>query len=123
MGGTSGIVYPIAAILLTTGLLAAAGPQPPCGHAPDPPYPSLDEPPAVQVWEPAEVSPDWSPASCTGWSTSAFSTLTAAAARFRYTGGIDGLRRRIGAISAMKGMLYWSTTDRRCQPLILEAHA
>ena len=48
--------------------------------------------------------------------------LVATAARFRYASGADGLRRRLGAVSGMSGMLYWSTTQQRWQPLILDAY-
>jgi hypothetical protein len=37
--------------------------------------------------------------------------------------GVDGLRRRIGSVSQTAGMLYWSTTRKRWQTLILDAHA
>jgi hypothetical protein len=47
----------------------------------------------------------------------------ATVARFRFSGGAEGLRRRIGAISEMTGTLYWSTTVKRWQKLILDAHA
>jgi hypothetical protein len=33
------------------------------------------------------------------------------------------LRRRIGAISALQGLLYWSTSNQKWQALILEAYA
>jgi hypothetical protein len=44
-------------------------------------------------------------------------------ARFRFTGGLDALRLRIGAVSATKGMLYWSVTSKKWQQFILDAHA
>jgi hypothetical protein len=52
-----------------------------------------------------------------GWSTRGFSTLTAVAPLSQYEGAF--LRTRIGAISELKGIRYWSTThkenlDRRC---------
>jgi len=49
--------------------------------------------------------------------------MVVTAARFRFSGGTDGLRRRIGAVSQTAGTLYWSTTQQRWQKLILEAHA
>jgi hypothetical protein len=52
-----------------------------------------------------------------------FSTLVTTAARFRYTAGAEGLLRRIGAISDLAGMRYWSTTHQHWQTLIVEAHA
>jgi len=47
----------------------------------------------------------------------------ATVSRFRHNSGFDGLRRRIGAVSELAGMLYWSTSNQRWQPLIVSAHA
>jgi hypothetical protein len=93
--------------------------QPPCGTAPSPPYPEVGAPPAVQVWKQS----NWKPPACTGWPPADSATLVAAAARFRGGVGAEGLRRRIGAISGMKGLLYWSTTEKRWQSLIVDASA
>lgn len=102
---------------------ADAGPQPPCGSAPFPPYPELDESPAVRVWDRAESGRNWLPPACTGWTDSGFTTLVATAARFRHASGVEGLLRRIGAISELAGIRYWSTTRQRWQTLIIDAHA
>ena len=99
--------------------LAGAGPQPPCGNAPFPAYPSLDSPPVAQVWG----SAGWTPPSCTGWAASDPSTLVAVVSRFRHNSGLDGLRRRIGAVSELAGMLYWSTSNQGWRPLIASAYA
>lgn len=50
-------------------------------------------------------------------------TIVATAARFRFAAGADGLRRKLGAISEMTGLLYWSTSSQKWQPLIVEAYA
>jgi uncharacterized protein DUF6675 len=52
-----------------------------------------------------------------------FTTLVSTVARFRYAWDAEGLLRRIGAISQLAGMRYWSTTHKQWQTLILEAHA
>jgi hypothetical protein len=44
-------------------------------------------------------------------------------ARFRNTSGIEGLLRRVGAISQRSGIRYWSTTHKRWQTLIVKAYA
>ena len=120
----------LAAMALLTTVLwwgnsirAESGPQPPCGAEPLPPFPTLDASPIVRVWNPSDLGPDWKPPTCTGWGASEFPTIVALAARFRFTGGTDGLRHRIGAVSQTKGILYWSVTQKRWQELILEAHA
>src|SRR3989337_520692 len=102
---------------------ADAGPHPPCGSATFPPYPDLEESPAVRVWDRAESGRDWIPPTCTGWTDSGFTTLAVTVARFRHASGVEGLLRRIGAISEHAGIRYWSTTPKRWQTLILNAHA
>lgn len=108
-------------LLVSAAFCAAlqAQPQPPCGVAPVPAYPAPGAAPAVRVWEHS----DWTPPACTGWSATESATLVAVAARFPAAGGSEALRRRIGAVSAMRGLLYWSTTHQSWQPLILDAYA
>src|SRR5579863_1229306 len=99
------------------------GPQPPCGNEPVPAYPDLDEPANVKSWSAADLGGDWMPPACTGWNARGFTTLVTTVARFRYSAGAEGLLRHIGAISELVGVRYWSTTHKRWQTLILDAHA
>ena len=98
-------------------------PQPPCGSATFPPYPDLENSPSVRSWDRAESGRDWIPPACTGWTEPGFTTLVVTAARFRHASGVEGLLRRIGAISERAGIRYWSTTHKRWKPLILNAYA
>ena len=91
----------------------------PCGGQPIPDYPSLEQAPVVRVWDRV----DWTPPSCTGWKPAEASTLVVTTARFRNPAGVDGLRRRVGAVSTLKGLPYWSTSNGRWQPLIVDAYA
>jgi hypothetical protein len=102
---------------------AQMAPQPPCGSEPVPPYPSLDNPPVVKFWSESDIGRDWRPPACTSWAEVGFSTLITAVARFRYTAGVEGLLRHVGAISELTGMRYWSTTHKQWQTLIENAHA
>jgi hypothetical protein len=104
-------------LFLICGVVGAQ--QPPCGTATSPAYPAIDAPPVVQVWKQTQ----WTPPACTGWEAGNSVTLVATVARFRYTGGAAALRGRIGAISQLKGLLYWSATEKRWQPLIVGAAA
>jgi len=52
-----------------------------------------------------------------------FSSLVVTVARFRNSSGIEGVRRRLGAISELKGTRYWSTTHKQWQTLIEDAYA
>jgi hypothetical protein len=102
---------------------AQSGPQPPCGGEPVPAYPALDDSAIVTAWSKSDLGRDWRPPACTDWSAVGFTTLVSTVARFRYALEAEGLLRRIGAISQLAGIRYWSTTHKQWQTLILEAHA
>jgi hypothetical protein len=102
---------------------AQLGPQPPCGKEAVPPYPGLDDSAIVKLWRKSDLGRDWKPPACTGWAAVGFTTLVTIVARFRHTSEAEGLLRRIGAISELAGMRYWSTTHKRWQTLIVDAYA
>jgi hypothetical protein len=102
---------------------AQLGPQPPCGRDPVPPYPGLDGSAIVKSWSKSDFGRDWSPPACTGWTAAGFTTLVTTVARFRHASEAEGLLRHIGAISALAGMRYWSTTHKQWQTLIVDAYA
>ncbi|MHB1025051.1 MAG: DUF6675 family protein [Desulfobacteria bacterium] len=102
---------------------ADTAPQPPCGSASFPPYPDLEKSPAVRSWNRAESGRDWKPPACTGWADPGFTTLVVTVARFRHASGVEGLLRRIGAISKHAGVRYWSTSHKRWKTLITDAYA
>jgi hypothetical protein len=100
------------------------GPQPPCGGKEAIPfYPSLDDSAIVKAWNESEFCHDWRPPACMGWTGVGFTTLVTTVARFRHTSEAEGLLRRIGAISELAGMRYWSTTHKQWQTLIVDAYA
>ena len=113
------------AAILCSELLshAAAGPQPPCGSVTFPPYPDLEKSPAVVVWDGTELGRFWTPPACLGWTYSGFGTVVVTVARFRHSSGVEGLLRRVGAISERTGIQYWSTTRKRWQTLVINAYA
>ena len=98
------------------------GPRLPCGAAPLPAYAEPGEPPVVQAWRGKSAS-GWVPPACTGWVASNADILVAVAGSFKHDGDIDVLLARIGAISAKTQVRYWSTTEKRWQPLVTEAFA
>jgi hypothetical protein len=100
-----------------------SGPKPPCGSTTVPPYPDVDKPPVVKAWDSSDLAPDWTPPACTGWTTPGFRSLVVTVARFRHRSGAEGLVRRIGAISELAGLRYWSTTHKQWQTLIVSAYA
>lgn len=82
-------------------------------------------PPAVKVWHRQNLERSgWKPPDCSGWAQASRSTLVVAlSGSFRFEGSADELVARIGAISTLRGIRYWSVTDRRWQPLVVDASA
>lgn len=99
------------------------GPEPPCGNEPIPPYPRLDDSATVRSWSESDFSHDWRPPECTGWAAVGFTTLVTTVARFHDVTEAEGLLRRIGAISELAGIRYWSITHKRWQTLVVDAYA
>ena len=102
---------------------AQIGPEPPCGTGSAPSYPSLGEPATVKAWSASEIGEDWKPPECTGWTSVGFSTLVTVTARFRTDNGAEGLLRHFGSISQLKGIRYWSVTQKQWRTLVLDAYA
>jgi len=101
---------------------AADAPRPPCAGEPEPAWPSIGRPPAVRVWDPAQGR-DWTPPACLGWTAPGYSTLVTTSGRFRNPGGIEILRARLGAVSTLAGLEYWSTSRQGWHTLIAAAAA
>ena len=117
------------ALALVVTLLAAGpahagdeGPRLPCGAAPLPAHAEAGQAPAVQAWR-GKAASAWVPPPCTGWAASSADILVAVAGAIKHDGDIDVLLARIGAISGKSQVRYWSTTEKRWQPLVTEAFA
>ena len=124
--GTRGVDAPLAASYLpfqTARHASQNGPRPPCSDQPVPPYPDLVQTAVVKSWSQSDVGSDWKPAACTGWNEIGFKRLVSISSRFRNTLTTSELLRRVGAVSTLKGMRYWSTTHRQWRTLIIDAHA
>jgi len=107
------------AVCLNAWSAGDAQPQPPCdGAAPVPSFAPAGGDPAMETWS----SIDWRAPACLGWPASHYRFVIAVAGRV--DGAADGeLRRRLGAISAMKGLRYWSVTESGLRVLIKDAAA
>jgi hypothetical protein len=97
----------------------------PCLPAPANMFPAADEPPVIGVWHEKELlQANWNPPSCTGWSSAAHSRLLITlAGQFTFNGSLDNLLDRIGAISSMREIRYWSADDKAWRPLVSDASA
>lgn len=107
---------------LSTG---ATGPQPPCGTVAAPAYSPPGMPPAIVTWHGDDLARSgWKPPDCSGWAPSSHSRFVLAiAGSFRFDGGTDELAARVGAISALRDVRYWSVTDKLWRPLLNDASA
>ena len=109
------------ALLLFASGAQAAGPQPPCAGVAA--YPPPNSAPAIMVWREKDLE-QWSPPGCTGWPAASRSKLIVTlAGSFRFNGAMNQLLTRIGAVSALPRILYWSATDKKWMPLSKNAFA
>ena len=114
----------LAALACVAGAARAADevPRVPCGVSPVPAYAALASPPNVRVWSGKDAR-GWTPPACVGGAAADADIMVAVAGSFRHEGEIDALLARVGAMSAKKGVRYWSTTDKRWLPLVTEVYA
>lgn len=103
----------------------ASGPQPPCSLTAVPAFPPAGSPPRIATWNESELKQgQWQPAACTGWPAMSSSRLVVAVVgSVRLDGSIDRLLARIAAISKLRDIQYWSTTDKSWRPLAYDASA
>ncbi len=118
------------AFLVTTAIAdgasattAPAGPRTPCSAAPYPAFPAPNGSPNVELWSGEELGANWTPPSCTGWESSPADLVVALAGRFASGSDADGLLDRIGRISGLSAVRYWSVTDKEWNPLFVRAIA
>lgn len=111
-----------AACPLGAGLPAAAAEGSVCGKAPPPAYPAVDKPAIVQSWlrggRQDGVAPD-----CSGLRGADFELVVRVTARFASPLDLATMLYRLGKVSALKGMPYWSYTEKKRQLLIRESYA
>jgi len=98
-------------------------PRPPCGVEPFPAYPALGAPPEITLWTAGGAGGDWTPPSCTAWHRNSATLVVGLAARFHNAPGVDTMLARIGAISSLPGVRYWSVTDKQWNAMFTRASA
>ncbi len=74
------------------------------------------------MWTSAELD-GWTPPACTGFTAKGDGVLVAVAGSFPFTGSAEALLQRFGAVSALKGLKYWSVTEGGWLTLITKATA
>lgn len=108
-------------LVWSSALLAQSAPQPPCGTPPQPSYGEIGQQPNVQVWGKTSLA-TWTPPACTGWAN-ASDLLVALSGSFSHAGSADELLKRFGAVSTLRGIQYWSVTDKAWRVLVTDAAA
>jgi hypothetical protein len=115
------VVLALATVLSWPNIgLAQVGAQPPCGITPQPAYARPGDDPALLIWSAAAK---WVPPACTGWRPEGSEVGAALAGSFRFGGSTADLAARFGAVSTLRGIRYWSVSDRSWKTLIESAAA
>ena len=124
-GHRLGLHYVALMALLVTAIGTAtasdviAPATPPCpGLTADPPYAPTGAPPFVQTWSNGRLADKPALATCLGWTDLSFRTLVALAGTFQLSGGSTELLSRVGSVSSLRVVRYWSTTDSAWLPLV-----
>ncbi len=117
------VIFALAGALAAAPAGAADGPVAPCGSGGPEPVPTFGNPPNARNWHPGDIAAAWSPSPCTAWAAQRFTVLTALAGSFKFSGTAEDLLARFGALSAWRGIQYWSVTDGRWDTLIIDAAA
>ncbi|HMR29917.1 MAG TPA: hypothetical protein PKA13_03255 [Geminicoccaceae bacterium] len=113
----------VLAVSLVGRAALAEGPGPPCAGTVEPAYAELGAPPRTRVWERGELPAGWQPPACLGWPATEDSVWVSAAGRMRLRDGIDGLVERVGRISGLPQIRFWSVTRDAWLPLFEKAVA
>lgn len=113
-----------AALLLICAGPAAAQrfPVPPCASAPEPGFAQPGEQPAVKTWSREELK-GWKPPPCVSKTAANHEIVVALSGTFQHRGGADELLARLGSLSRVTGVHYWSVTDDAWRVLITDASA
>jgi hypothetical protein len=99
------------------------GPLPPCGQPPYPAYPDKINQLQINFWSEDQLAKPWQPPDCSGWQPAKFSLLMAASGRFIAVDGANSILQRIGAVSSLAGLRYWSVSRDRWTTLVEQAYA
>ncbi|HST02997.1 MAG TPA: DUF6675 family protein [Usitatibacter sp.] len=96
----------------------AALPDDLCDAKLPPVAPTADGEPGTQTWSNVQ----WDPPQCLGWPSGKYRLVVELAGRIENVDETE-LRRRLGAISELRGTRYWSVTEGAWRELITEASA
>ncbi len=96
---------------------------PPCGAPEKPAFPAPGPMVEMTILDDVQSS-RWKPPSCTGWPAASYSKLViGVAGSFRFTGTMEDLLTRLGAISGLPKVRYWSKSAGGWRPVATAASA
>ena len=84
-------------------------------------YPSAGATPNAAVWQSTER--EWTPPLMLDWNKENYTVLVMLAGTFHWSGGEDALLERIGRVSSLQAVKYWTVTEQRWAQLFVESHA
>jgi hypothetical protein len=113
----------IAVLLWSGAAQAATGGRQLCTGPKFPPYPPTGASVNVLTWREGEPLGGFSTGSCGMWSSWGSTLLVGLAGKFPFNGKASDLLARFGAVSSLRGVQYWSVTEKRWQTLITDASA
>lgn len=102
---------------------SAALPRLPCEDASYPVLPALDGPPNIAFWNGADFGGTWIAPACSGWRAGSTNVVVALAGHFSNRGDSGVMLTRIGRISVLPEVRYWSVTDKKWEALFTRAIA
>ena len=86
-----------------------------------PALPTLDAAPNVGFWSGEALGRAWDPPGFTEWQAAPTSFVVALAGHFTDSRDVDAMLSRIGMISALPEVRYWSVTDKQWNTLFTRA--
>jgi hypothetical protein len=114
------IAAAVFSLLLFANGAQAGGPDLLCAGMTAADTPPPGAPPKITIWHAGDLK-QWQPPSCTDWSPNSRSNLMVSLkGSFRFDGSMSALLTRVGTISVLPNVMYWSVTDQEWGPI---AHA
>jgi hypothetical protein len=113
----------LACLLFGSIVGAAQAAELPCDVLAADTYPAPNEPAIVTVWATPPVLERVTAESSCGVPLENTKLVVALRGSFRFDGSLDDLLARIGAISTLEHLRYWSTTEQKWLPFIKVARA
>jgi len=103
--------------------LAAEPPALPCSGRAFPGPPPVGAPAAIALWSSNDLGPAWQPPACTGWQAGAARWVIAVSGQFRGPATSDEILARVGGVSQLKSVRYWSVSGKQWRGFLSSAQA